>query len=218
MRQQRPLDSQRARMPESRANLPRRGSFAQHRPRGRHIAHPMGQRKQRQTSQRICMRMPCNAAGPASRLLRGSWSVGAGTGVGAAECSTDHMAWWRQVEVTPLSKEPSPQDFKNLRPMNMLESSRKLPSRLLLQVSEEFGIGPNLLGHPDPCMLGFRKGHQCMELISVVRSTAEKCMEWDYPLIICQLDVARAYYSVRRRTPCTEEAPPPGDLLHTCAT
>lgn len=104
--------------------------------------------------------------------------------------------------MTPLLKEPSPEEFKKLRPIIVLEGSSKPLSRPLLQVAEEFDVGTHAAGVPDTCMLGFRQGGQRMELRIVIRNTVETCTEWDIPLIICQFDFVGAYDSVRHEAVC----------------
>lgn len=56
-----------------------------------------------------------------------------------------------------------------LRPIAALESLAKSFGRVLLHAREELEASLACTGHPDRVMLGFRKGHQCTESISVAR-------------------------------------------------
>lgn len=75
------------------------------------------------------------------------------------ELPEEGTAWWLRRHAE-LPKQPSPEEFKQIRPIAVLESSSKLLSRILRQVSEGLEVGTNSPGQLDNCMLGFRKGHQ----------------------------------------------------------
>lgn len=126
------------------------------------VVHGTMSTRQRQWP-RDSMRMPCSAALLASRWLGGRQSAGAGRGGRAdrtdhpfndsrPDARAKHIPWWRRVEATLLPKEPSPDEFKKLRPITVLESSSKLLGRLLLEVAEELDVGTHAAGVPDSCM------------------------------------------------------------------
>lgn len=60
------------------------------------------------------------------------------------------------------------------RANKVLDPSSKCLSRALVHVANTFEVGTTGTGAPDGCMLGFRKAYQCMDFISMVRSTLDK--------------------------------------------
>lgn len=45
--------------------------------------------------------------------------------------------------------------------------------------------------------MGFSRGYQCAEVIALVRDLVERCTEWVTPLCVSQMDIARAYESIK---------------------
>lgn len=70
----------------------------------------------------------------------------------------------RIIEVTLLWKESRPRSLEELRPITMLDGS--------------YDGGDFVDFESDVGMHGFRKVHQCSEVISVVRFMIERSMQW----------------------------------------
>lgn len=74
--------------------------------------------------------------------------------------------------------------------------------------------GPVGQRRPDPCKLGFRRGYQCSELITILLRLTERCAGWSSPLCLCQFDSPSVYdcmnnqavhKATQGRTPATSE-------------
>lgn len=75
--------------------------------------------------------------------------------------------WWDQVRVRLPGKKSAPTPFSMLRPIAILPTTAKLWSRCVLGVLGRYDA-PD-----DPTHLGFKKGHSCAELVSVMRLVLE---------------------------------------------
>lgn len=96
-----------------------------------------------------------------------------------------------------VAEEAMSEEFELLRPISILASSSKWFSRICLDIAQEVDVGTTGTGSADNCVLGFRKGYQCAELVNATRESVKRCTGWDLPLCICQLDFAQAYDSLR---------------------
>lgn len=74
------------------------------------------------------------------------------------------------IDVRLLPKDRAPEQFRLLRPITILPSGMNIESRIMLQLVGEFDNGGTHRAAPEPNMLGFRRAHQCSELMACLRN------------------------------------------------
>lgn len=87
---------------------------------------------------------------------------------------TERVDWWRETMVKLLAKQTNPKEFKLLLKITILESNSKWFSIICnAEHYREFDVRTTRAGFADTCMLGFRSGHQCAELVSAIRNSVQ---------------------------------------------
>lgn len=83
----------------------------------------------------------------------------------------------------------APTAFSLLRPIAILPNTAKLWSPYMFEILAEYD-------QPDPSRTGFKNGHFCAELLSVMRLVIEPRITWGMDTHVAQVDIARAYDSI----------------------
>lgn len=96
-------------------------------------------------------------------------------------------------DISLLPKASAPMDFKQLRPVAVLQACAKLWSRCMLPALQKYDVGCS------PAHMGFRKAYSCPEFVATMRLVLARRMDWRDDTRISQIDFARAYDSVRHQ-------------------
>lgn len=99
----------------------------------------------------------------------------------------------RRCHIAP--KAPGPRNLKHLRHITRLPADTTQQSKAMLRLAEPDDGQHCTEGRPHAEMMGFRRGYQCAEVFTVMRM--ERAMEVAAPACVAQVDLVRAYDSVR---------------------
>lgn len=96
--------------------------------------------------------------------------------------------------------------FKGLRPNTILQASAKIFSKTL-QIQPLLCEGL-YRGDPeaDIAMMGFKRRHQCAELISLMMVLVEQSVEWGETVMVTQIDCTSVRQCPAWRSACKYEA------------
>lgn len=108
-----------------------------------------------------------------------------------------HTAESDALGVSLLPELANPHLVQALRPITIVPAHLKVQSKVVFGQLQGHGGAHTADGIPDPAIMGFRRGSQCAEVVSLLRGVVEKSTVWSQPVCVAQLDFARAYDSVK---------------------
>ena len=101
---------------------------------------------------------------------------------------------WKNATLVPLFKKKDRRVCDNYRGISLLSVPGKVLALILLERLHPI-IDPQLM----ETQCGFRKGRGTVDQLWVIRQVAERATEYRTPLLLCFVDLAKAYDSVNRQ-------------------